>query len=273
LAILAAGLAQGPASQAQESDSAATLLSWEAVTILIRSDTAYGLYLWVSAQVSTTDTTADTRVYRSRYRPDVVRAWTDEAGLLLAPDRVGRSGPQTQLATAPLPDMYGGKIVAVRTRQATRWSRDVVLSFRPAWEKPLTFRVRRSQAEAFFGALAQRARDAGLTRTDDTDYPHRCGDPADFLTQTMLVSAPELKYPGPMRNQGLPGFVLLHIAIDTSGRPSLDRSRVVFSSHPEFSRAALGLLETTRYTPPVREGRVVSAEVCQPVTFSLRFSH
>jgi TonB family protein len=251
---------------AQE-DTSATLLSRGAVTILLRSDTTYGLYLWVSAQVAA-GRRGEPRLFRARFRPEAALAWADEAVLVLAPTRVLPSdGPE--LRTAALEDLYENRVIVARRRQGSRWSREVYLSFWPTGAESLTFRVQRSQAEEFFETLSARARAARLSREDDTDYRYRRGKLNDTLTKVTRLSSPQLDYPAPMVRVGLPGMVLMHVVIDSTGRTDPDLSRVVFSTHPEFSRAARALIAGTRYTPPTRDGQVITAEVCQPVHFAI----
>ena len=76
-----------------------------------------------------------------------------------------------------------------------------------------------------------------------------------------------LRYPSRFRRERGDGFVRLLILIDPRGRVSVQE--VLDASHPEFIPAVEACAESTRFSPPLRDGKPVRARYKWKVVFPL----
>ena len=74
-------------------------------------------------------------------------------------------------------------------------------------------------------------------------------------------------YPPALRDAGVSGSVLLRFRVLEDGRVEAQTARVIRSTHPDFTPAALSVLQAMRFRPAVRNGRVTSVWATQPIEF------
>lgn len=82
-----------------------------------------------------------------------------------------------------------------------------------------------------------------------------------------LIRSGTLNYPPEFLRSRTEGYVVLLVVVDPNGRVKV--SRVLQSTHPEFSRAATHAAESSLYEKPRKGGVAVSASYTLKVSFSL----
>ena len=85
-----------------------------------------------------------------------------------------------------------------------------------------------------------------------------------------LLSAPPLKYPWALRQQGVQGRVIVQAIIDSVGRVDPGSVAVVRSPDPGFDDACVDYLLHARFQPGRRAGRAVSVLMKIPIDFTMQ---
>jgi TonB family protein len=84
-----------------------------------------------------------------------------------------------------------------------------------------------------------------------------------------LVSAPPLKYPWALRQQGVQGRVIVQAIIDSVGRVDPGSVAVVRSPDPGFDDACVDYILHSRFQPGRLAGRAVSVLMKIPIDFTI----
>jgi TonB family protein len=85
-----------------------------------------------------------------------------------------------------------------------------------------------------------------------------------------LVSAPPLKYPWALRQQGVQGRVIVQAIIDSVGRVDPGSVAVVRSPDPGFDDVCVDYILHARFQPGRRAGRAVSVLMTIPIDFTIQ---
>ena len=103
-------------------------------------------------------------------------------------------------------------------------------------------------------------------RLDAADFAPQSEKPREHMTfaasdldnQPRLISRPTVSFPKAQQARGInEGRVTLEVLIRSSGKVTVQR--VIESSHPDFTRMARTFATGSRFTPPKKDGRPVTA--------------
>jgi periplasmic protein TonB len=94
--------------------------------------------------------------------------------------------------------------------------------------------------------------------------------PTDVDMLPQLASQLQPHYPEVLRRTGVSGEVLLEYVVGSTGRVDSSSVRILRSSHPGFSEAALEALRGAHFRPARRSGRPVAVLVQQTIRFEIR---
>jgi TonB family protein len=84
-----------------------------------------------------------------------------------------------------------------------------------------------------------------------------------------LLTAHPLRYPEPLRREGVEGEVVVETVVDTVGRAEPGSARIVRSHDPGFDQSALAMVRGARFRPARVLGRGVRVLIWVPVRFRL----
>lgn len=90
------------------------------------------------------------------------------------------------------------------------------------------------------------------------------------VDEPVTVKRGQLIYPPELKAKKVGGSVVLLFVVDSSGHVERGSERVVRSSRPEFTAAAMTMLGSARLTPAVRKGSHVRQVVQQAFVFAPR---
>jgi protein TonB len=136
----------------------------------------------------------------------------------------------------------------------------------PALE-PLQFTGSPIDVKAFAGMLP--GSDSGRLAPGQGSVPAvLTATEADVLP--LLTSHLQPHYPEALRRTGVSGQVVLEYVVGTSGWVDASSVRVLLSTHPAFSAAALEAIRGVRFRPARRSGRPVAVLVRQTIRFEIR---
>jgi TonB family protein len=90
----------------------------------------------------------------------------------------------------------------------------------------------------------------------------------DVLPQ--LTGHLQPNYPEALRRTGVSGQVVLEYVIGSGGWVDSSSMRILLSTHPAFSTAAIEALHGLRFSPARRSGRAVAVLVRQTIRFEIR---
>ena len=76
-----------------------------------------------------------------------------------------------------------------------------------------------------------------------------------------------IKYPETAKKEGIMGKVFVKAMIDENG--DVVKTEVVKSVDKDLDAAAIGAVQHTKFTPGVKDGKNVKAEVTIPISFKL----
>jgi len=90
-------------------------------------------------------------------------------------------------------------------------------------------------------------------------------EPPDAVPQPIVRMDPV--YPRELKELGISGEVVVEFVVNTNGHPS--EAKIVRSSHPLFSAAAMETVAQWRFLPGRKAGKLVRTRVQQPMTFHM----
>lgn len=83
----------------------------------------------------------------------------------------------------------------------------------------------------------------------------------------MQELAKNIKYPETAKKEGITGKVFVKAMIDENG--DVVKTEVVKSVDKDLDVAAIGAVQHTKFTPGVKDGKNVKAEITIPINFKL----
>lgn len=250
---------------AQETRSRGSKFEWPPIRIMVISDGAAGVELYLFLDQSATPGTQAMTGRVQNFTPAEAVAWVAAAESSLADST--RFHPVTLLAHD------SSALVVARGRMGTAAHDSVVLAYYPRPDTieslPIDIQLTSPQATAFLEAFRDRSLeshyDPAAPRSDST-----------FLTVLALMrpypevlSMPPLQYPEEMRVRGMEGTVQLRLIVDTLGQVEVGSVEVVSGSNPEFVAAAKAAVLKARFRPAQLNGRAVRSQIVVPVRFTL----
>lgn len=157
------------------------------------------------------------------------------------------SGPLTASLPEPPSALSLSNAVADRVRPSPP------VMPRPDGLSTMAVPVRRAVAQSGAGA-----RPSGLANVFDA---------AQLDQQPMRRSGLNVIYPPNLRREGVSGMVVVRFIVTESG--SVTEIQIVRSTHPEFATAVTRALESSRWTPGRKDGRIVNSRMEQPFPFRI----
>jgi len=76
-------------------------------------------------------------------------------------------------------------------------------------------------------------------------------------------------YPRPLRDAEVSGIVMMRLQVTAAGRADPATVKVLWATHPQFTAAALQVVQRMRWRPATVEGRAAPAWITLPVTFGV----
>ncbi len=135
---------------------------------------------------------------------------------------------------------------------------------------PLRLSRRRLSAAAIALVLALAAPAEAQVRPVEDPGPYEISA-VDVMPQAqnpgILMEVLRLLYPPHLRDQGVSGTVTLRFIILPSGAVDPESVRVVYSTHPDFSAAAMMAIRILQFRPAEVSGQAVRVWVEQPLMF------
>lgn len=269
LLFMLAGASVPTASAAQQGDSSVTRLTWGPVNVLLVSDSTTGIRLWVAPNPDGDRSGLEGREFVGDYDPVAVERWLVTAERLLSLDRASPRDTHDIINTAALVDQRGGRLVAARRREGSRWSDRVFFSLRARTTvPPVMFAIDLRSADELVRAMAKGARSSRLAAPRSLQPVHT--NPADPTSCPQLIGEPRFRYPDYLRRTGVEGDVWVTFIVDPEGRVRPDESfQVLLSDDRDFTSAARDFYERARYQPVVADGVPIAVRVFQRVRFRL----
>jgi protein TonB len=96
----------------------------------------------------------------------------------------------------------------------------------------------------------------------DTDKPNAGAQDSKGIT--VLKNPPPL-YPLALKEKGISGRVVLEATVDTAGK--ISKAKVIESSDPGFSEAALKAIRQWLFSPATKNGQPIATKVQVPFAF------
>lgn len=94
----------------------------------------------------------------------------------------------------------------------------------------------------------------------------------DFQVSQQVTPIPgnaSPRYPAALRSERVEGEVLVQFVVGSSGRPVAGTTKVLRSSHPDFTEAVLAVLPSFRFNPAQVGGHAVAQLVQMPFQFNI----
>jgi protein TonB len=213
--------------------------------------------------------------HRPQVRSSLMALSLHVAGALAAMGATARSGAMFQ---PPVRDTIRLDLTRLRAPEHRRSDRTAPLGQSPLTPAPPLpplaapsgvppLDLRSAESPLDLRALTELAPDSGGTVGSPAAV---VGMPTDVDVLPLLTSPLQPHYPEVLRRTGVSGEVLLEYVVGSTGRVDSSSVRIVRSSHPGFSSAALQALAGARFRPALRSGRPAAVRVQQTIRFEIR---
>ena len=241
---------------------------WTFVNVLVVPDTTAGVEVVfvVTPGALLDEDSLPYLYYRHTFQPDDAVAWATSAESLLTSGAIDKSSRPVTLVGRD------SSILMVAWESSERVHRKTsLISYprpNPKEEKPLDVRLDSADAVAFLDSVRVKS---GLSRVSPhAPPPDPTVVPADAVGEKpSVISFPSLEYPESLREAAVQGTVVVQAIVDTSGDVEVPTLKVLSSSDPQFSDAALKAVRRTQFRPGRINGRPVRVLVQLPFRFTL----
>lgn len=253
------------AAQSTLPDPNAKRIAWGTANVVLRSDTASGLYVY-AATSKVVKHSVPTRSFAARFDPDSVIAWAGYARKLLQAPKPP-SAPNARLQTPRLWAIDQSSIIFDRAAEGNKWSSTVRLVFSaPDSQASWSIATRAGEAAVFLATLERSSSASFYLPANDTLFTP---NPADTTICPRPLTIPVIQYPRTRQAAGQQGDVWLTFVVRADSTVDPASIRVLISDGADFTQSAAQAVTSVRYQPATGPHGPIDAHVFQRVTFLL----
>lgn len=237
-------------------------LKWGTVNVLIRSDTAHGLELWVNTSIYWR---GSPRRYSDQLDPDSVPGWLDKANAIVMTE--SKPPGKSAIMIDSITTTSGGIVAIMRRSAGARWADHVLLVVK---DKPT---ARPWGVDADLGQMQDFIHSAFVHASRSTYLPDSLGHGGSQVAEDSVDAPPQVHScripPTPTGPGGEleSGEVWTEYIVSADGDVEPSKMVVLLSDGPDLTRAAIRSILSCRFKAGTVGGKPVDVLVRQRVLF------